>query len=194
MASLQTLSLIGMKLYFIFTIVIAFNFAGQSQIDTSLLTKNIHAAEDSMVAISKRKDWNAYADYMHPAVIEMSGGKEGFIEIIESQSEFLDSVQLYRVGKIFQLSKTGNQYQCIVEAFIQMKINGEVASGSSYDIAISEYGKKWTFFRIPPTVTSDQIKELLPGLNPDFRFPRSQTEVGKGLEQFMATYVVEYLE
>ena len=168
--------------------------AGQSQIDTSLLTKNIHAAEDSMVAISKRKDWNAYADYMHPVVIEMSGGKEGFIEILGSQSEILESVQLYRVGKIFQLSKTGNQYQCIVEAFIQMKINGEVASGSSYDIAISEDGKKWTFFRIPPTVTSDQIKELLPGLNPDFRFPRSQTEIGKGLERFMATYVVEYLE
>ncbi|HET9826558.1 MAG TPA: hypothetical protein VFP87_14560 [Chitinophagaceae bacterium] len=48
--------------------------------DTSLLIKNIYAAEDSMVAIMKRKDWNAYADYMHPAVIELSGGREGFSE------------------------------------------------------------------------------------------------------------------
>jgi hypothetical protein len=191
---LQTLSLMGMRQYFIFTIIIALNLEGQAQIDTSLLTKNIYAAEDSMVAISKRKDWNAYADYMHPVVIEMSGGKEGFIQILESQPEILDSVQLYKVGKIFQLSKTGNQYQCIVEAFIQMKINGQVASGSSYDIAISEDGKKWIFFRIPPTVTSDQIKELLPGLNPDFKFPRSQTEVGKSLDEFMAGYAVEYLD
>jgi hypothetical protein len=184
----------GMKQYFIFTIIIALNLEGQAQIDTSLLTKNIYAAEDSMVAISKRKDWNAYADYMHPVVIDISGGKEGFIQILESQSEILDSVQLYKVGKIFQLSKTGNQYQCIVEAFIQMKINGDVASGSSYDIAISEDGKKWNFFRIPPTVTSDQIKELLPGLNPDFKFPRSQTEVGKTLDQFMASYALQYLQ
>ena len=183
-----------MKQYFIFTIIIALNLNGQAQIDTSLLTRNIYAAEDSMVAVSKRKDWNTYADYMHPVVIEMSGGKEGFIQILESQSEILDSVQQYRVGKIFQLSKTGKQYQCIVEAFIQMKINGEVASGSSYDIAISEDGKKWTFFRIPPSVTPDQIKELLPGLNPAFKFPRSQTEVGKTLDEFLAGYAIGYLE
>jgi hypothetical protein len=183
-----------MKQYFIFSIIIAFNLEGQAQIDTSLLTRNIYAAEDSMVAISKRKDWNTYADYMHPIVIEMSGGKEGFIQILESQSEILDSVEMYKVGKIFQLSKTGRQYQCIVEAFIQMKINGEVTSGSSYDIAISENGNKWTFFRIPPSVTSGQIKELLPGLNPGFKFPRSQTEVGKTLGEFMAGYVVEYLK
>jgi hypothetical protein len=99
-----------MKQYFIFTIIIALNLDGEAQIDTSLLTKSIYAAEDSMVAISKRKDWNTYADYMHPVVIEMSGGKEGFIQILESQSEILDSVQQYKVGKIFQLSKTSGQY------------------------------------------------------------------------------------
>jgi hypothetical protein len=183
-----------MKQYFIFTIITALSLEGRAQIDTSLLMRNIYAAEDSMVAISRRKDWNAYADYMHPVVIEMSGGKEGFIQILESQSEILDSVQHYKVGKIFQLTKTGGQYQCIVEAFIQMKISGEIASGSSYDIAISGDGKKWTFFRIPPTVTSDQIKQLLPGLNPDFKFPRSQTDVGKTLDEFMAGYTIEYLE
>ena len=183
-----------MKQYFIFTLVIALNLEGQVQIDTALLTKYIHAAEDSMVAISKRRDWNSYAEYMHPIVIEMSGGKEGFIQILGSQSEILDSVQLYKVGKIFQLSKTDSQYQCIVEAFIQMKMNGEVASGSSYDIGISGDGKKWTFFRIPPTVTSDQIKELLPGLNPALKFPRSQTVIGKTLDEFMAGYALEYLD
>ena len=75
-----------------------------------------------------------------------------------------------------------------------MKINGEVASASSYDIAISEDGKKWIFFRIPPTITSDQVKEILPGLNPNFKFPRSKTEIGKTLDEFMAGHSVEYLE
>lgn len=139
-----------MKHFNLTLIIISLNLAGQAQIDTSSLTKNIYAAENSMVAITKRKDWNGYAEYMHPVVIRMSGGKEGFIKILKSQSEILDSVQLYKVGKIFQLSKTGQHYQCIVEDFIQMKINGEIASGSSYDIAISEDGIKWTFFRISP--------------------------------------------
>jgi hypothetical protein len=43
-------------------------------------------------------------------------------------------------------------------------------------------------------VTSDQIKELLPGLNPAFKFPRSQIEVGKALDEFMTGYAIEYLE
>jgi len=162
--------------------------------DTLLLTKHIYAAEDSMIAISKRKDWNGYAKYMHPIVIEMSGGKEGFIKILESQSEMLDSVQQYKVGKIFQLSKTDSQYQCIVEAFIQMKVSGQVVAGSSYDLAISKDGIKWTFFRIPPTVTSDQLRDLLPGLNPGLKFPRSQTVIGKTLDEFLAEYAIEYLE
>jgi len=183
-----------MKQYFIFTIITVLSLDGQAQMDTSFLIRSIYAAEDSMVAISKRRDWNAYASYMNPVVIELSGGKEGFIQILESQSEIFDSVQLYKVGKIFQLSRIGTQYQCIVEAFIQMKINGEVASASSYDIAISEDGKKWIFFRIPPTITSDQVKEILPGLNPNFKFPRSKTEIGKTLDEFMAGHSVEYLE
>ena len=45
----------------------ALSLDGHAQIDTSLLTRNIRAAENSMVAISKRKDWSAYADYMHPS-------------------------------------------------------------------------------------------------------------------------------
>jgi len=94
-----------MKYYFIFTILTALNLEEQAQIDTSLLTTNIYAAEDSMLAISKRKDWSKYADYMHPVVIELSGGREGFIKVLESQSEILDSVQQYKVGRFFNCQK-----------------------------------------------------------------------------------------
>ena len=69
----------GMRRYFIFIIIIVLDLQAYAQIDTALLTRNIRAAEDSMVAISKRKDWNAYAEYMHPIVIDLSGGKESFI-------------------------------------------------------------------------------------------------------------------
>lgn len=177
-------------------IMVSSNIWAHAQLDTSLLTKNIHAAEDSMVAISKRKDWNAYADYMHPAVIELAGGRDGLITLLENQSALLDGteVQEYYVGKIFQLSKFGTQYQCIVETFLQMKIRDNVISATSYDIAASNDGNTWTFFRIAPTFTSDQLRKIIPGLNPDFKFPLSKTEVGKTLDEFRKTYVLEYLE
>ena len=94
-----------MKQYFIFTIIKVLSLEGQAQIDTSFLISSIYAAEDSMVAISKRRDWNAYASYMNPVVIELSGGKEGFIQILESQSEIFDSVQLYKSWKDISIIK-----------------------------------------------------------------------------------------
>ena len=67
------------------------------------------------------------------------------LKVLESRSALLDSseIQIYKMGKIFQLSKVANQYQCIVETFIQIKIKGKIASGTSYDIAASSDGNSW---------------------------------------------------
>jgi len=94
-----------MKQYFIFTIITVLSLDGQAQMDTSFLIRSIYAAEDSMVAISKRRDWNAYASYMNAVIIELSGGKEGFIQILESQCEIFDSVQLYKSWKDISIIK-----------------------------------------------------------------------------------------
>lgn len=184
-----------MKHFFLVLFVIICGFEGKTQIDTLLLSKNIYAAEDSMIALFKRRDWKTYANYMNPVVITIAGGKEGFVQILQQQMKILDNadMQIYKVGKILQLLKLKDQYQCIVESFIQMKINETVVSGSSYDIAISGDGDTWTFFRISETVTTAQIRQILPDLSPDFKFPRSQMQPGKTLEEFMSTYDLEYL-
>jgi hypothetical protein len=184
-----------MKRYFILLLVIVFSFKGKSQLDTLLLSKNIYAAEDSMIALFKRKDWKTYADYMNPTVIEMLGGKDSFVKYLQEQMKILDEadMQIYKTGKILQLVKINGQYQCIVESFIQMKMSGMTISGSSYDIAISDHGLKWTFFRITETATTAQIKEIFPGLSPDFKLPRAQMQ-RKTLEEFMTTYELKYLD
>ena len=183
-----------MKRYFILLIVIVFSFEGKSQLDTLFLNKNIYTSEDSMIAIFKRKDWKTYADYMNPIVIEMLGGKDGFVKYLQEQMKILDEadVQIYKVGKILQLLKINGQYQCVVESFLQMKMNGMTISGSSYDIATSVDGVKWNFFRITETATSAQIKEIFPELSPEFKLPRSKMEA-KTLEEFMTTYELQYL-
>ena len=184
-----------MKRYFILLIVIIFSFEGKSQLDTLFLNKNIYTSEDSMIAIFKRKDWKTYADYMNPIVIEMLGGKDGFVKYLQEQMKILDEadVQIYKVGKILQLLKINGQYQCVVESFLQMKMNGMTISGSSYDIATSVDGVKWNFFRITETATSAQIKEIFPELSPEFKLPRSKMEA-KTLEEFMTTYELQYLD
>jgi len=184
-----------MKRHFTLLIVILISLEGKSQLDTLLLTKNIYACEDSMIALFKRKDWKTYADYMNPKVIEMMGGKDGFVKYLKEQMRVLDEVdmQVYKTGKILQLVKINDQYQCIAESFMQMKMRGMTISGSSYDIAISDDGLKWTFFRITETATTAQIKEIFPGLSPDFKLPRAQMEP-KTLDEFMTTYELKYLD
>jgi hypothetical protein len=166
-----------------------------TQLDTALLSKSIYTAEDSMIAIFKRKDWSSYAHYMNPTIIELIGGKDQFVRTM-GELKFLEEtdVQVYKKGKILELAKTDSEYQCIVETFMQMQVLGTLVSGSSYDIGLSANGKDWTFFRIEESVTSDQVKQLIPDLHPKFKLPKTQRAVGKTLEEFMPTYVLEYLK
>ena len=184
-----------MKRCFILLLVIIFSFEGKSQLDTLFLSKNIYASEDSMIAIFKRKDWKTYAEYMNPIVIGLLGGKDGFVKYMQEQMKILDEteVQIYKAGKILQLLKIKGQYQCIVESFMQMKMNGMTISGTSYDIATSVDGVKWYFFRITETATPAQIKEIFPDLSPEFKLPRSQMQ-RKTLEEFMTTYELQFLD
>lgn len=184
-----------MKRYFLTFFVILCGLGLQAQLDTVLLSKNIYTAEDSMMALFKRKDWKAYADYMNPTIIELMGGKEQFVKTMQ-ELKILDEVdvQVHKKGKILELAKMEKEYQCIVETFMQMQVTGMLVSGSSYDIGISTDGKTWTFFRIEESVTPDQIRQLLPNLNSNFKLPKAQRAMGKSLDEFMPTYVVQYLK
>jgi hypothetical protein len=74
-----------------------------------------------------------------------------------------------------------------------MKIEETMISGSSYDIGVSKDGIAWTFLRITEDATQDQIREFLPDISPDLKLPRSQMKLGKTLEEFMASYMLEYI-
>ena len=184
-----------MKQCFLVSFVILASLPLEAQFDTSLLSKNIYAGEDSIIALFKRKDWKTYANYMNPVIIKMLGGKEEFVKTMQDL-KILDQtdIQEYKTGKILQLTKTKNEYQCIVETFMQMEMSGTLVSGSSYDIGISSDGNTWKFFRIEETITPAQIRQLLPNLNPDFKLPKTQRLMGKTLDEFMTTYVLGYLE
>jgi hypothetical protein len=184
-----------MKKYTLAVCTVLFSLPVWAQLDTAMLTKNIYRAGDSMIAIFKRKDWKAYANYMNPTIIQLMGGKDQFVKTMQ-EFKFLDEadVQVYKKGKILELAKMETEYQCIVESFMQMQVMGTLVSGSSYDIGISADGNVWTFFRIEESVTSDQIKQLFPGLNSNFKLPKAQKALGKTLDEFMPTYALQYLK
>lgn len=184
-----------MKRYLLSLVLIAAILQSKAQFDTVLITKKASAGEDSLIALFKRKDWNKYVDYMHPSVVEMVGGKESFVTTLQQTMKALESAKFeaFKNGRVLQITKANGQYQCVVESFIQMTLNGVTISGSSYDLAFSIDGEKWTFLRIDQTLTPETIKQLVPELSPDLKLPKSQFEQGKSLEEFMKAYQLQYL-
>jgi hypothetical protein len=182
-----------MKRLLLLPFIAIFFLEAKTQLDSASLRQNIYVAEDSMFSILKRGDWKAYAGYMHPVIIEMSGGKEKFVQTLSGLDVLKQvSFDVYKPGKILQLVKTDKEYQAIVETFMQMQVNGTMVSGSSYDVAVSSDGKKWTLFRLEEKYTPAMIRETVPGLSPDLKFPKSQM-VGDSLEKFLLTYELQYL-
>ena len=184
-----------MKYYLLSVILIATTLQSGAQFDTALVSKKASAGEDSLIALFKRKDWNKYVSYMHPSVVEMVGGKENFVTTLQQTMKELESAKFeaFKSGRVLQITKANGQYQCVVESFMQMTLNGVMISGSSYDLAFSTDGEKWTFLRIDQSLTPETIKQLVPELSPDLKLPKSQFEQGKSLEEFMKTYQLEYL-
>jgi hypothetical protein len=132
---------------------------------------------------------------MHPSVIEMIGGKEKFVTTLQQTMNALEAAKfdVFKNGRVLQIVKIKEQYQCVIESFMQMTLNGNVVSGSSYDLAFSADGDQWTFLRIDQSLTPETIKLLVPDLSPDLKLPKSQFQPGKTLDEFIKAYQLEYI-
>jgi hypothetical protein len=178
---------------FLTSLLASLVIVGSAQVDTVFLRKNIYTGMDSMISLFHQKNWEAYADYMLPALIDTLGGKETFVDFMEEQMEMLDSlhVDAYNKGRILQLVKTKSGYQCITEAFMQMTGFGMVISGASYDIGVSQDGIHWKFLRLDEN--AEMLNALIPFIHPELKLPVSQMVKDKTLEDFMKDYQVKYL-
>lgn len=184
-----------MKRYLLIIILTVIALQSFAQFDTVMISKKASAGEDSLIAMFKRKDWNRYVSYMHPSVVEMIGGKENFVSTLQQTMKALETAKfdVFKNGRVLQVIKENGEYQCVVESFMQMTLNGVMITGSSYDLAFSTDGESWTFLRIDQTLTPETIKQLVPELSPDIKLPKSQFQQDKTLEEFMKTYQLEYL-
>lgn len=183
-----------MKLY-LSVLCLIISLQSKAQFDTLSIRKNALAGEDSLIALFKKKDWASYANYMYPGLIKMFGNKEKFVSFLEQTMNGLANaeIEIFKNGNVLQLLKVSNGYQSINETFMQMKYNGILISGSSYDVGFSEDGVHWTYFRINERATADQINQIIPELSPELKLPKPQMQSGKTLEEFMAAYQLQYL-
>lgn len=149
---------------------------------------------DSVSATFQRKDWNAFTNYMHPELVKMLGGKKQFAVFIEQQMKSMEAavVDKSASGNVLQLLRYKNQWQCIVESYLEMTVESTIISSVSSNIGVSfDDGKSWKFIRLS-NGNEEKMKQMFKDLSPDLQAPINKTAVGVTLEELLLTYKPVY--
>jgi hypothetical protein len=164
-----------------------------SQADSAKLRQNIKAGADSMQSLFKTKDWNKYADFMHPQILMLVGNRENFINLVTQQMELLKSasVDSMKTGNVLQLLNHNGEWQCVLETFMQMTVDSTTVSMVSTNIGVSaDNGVTWKFFRVSDGNETTMI-EIVPALSPLLKIPLNQNQLTT-LDVFLKEYKVKY--
>ncbi|HLP36222.1 hypothetical protein [Lacibacter sp.] len=166
----------------------------KAQTDSLLLKQNIKAGMDSVSATFQRKDWSAFTNYMHPELVKMLGGEKQFAGFIEQQMKSMEDATIDRSasGNILQLLFYKNQWQCIVESYLEMTVESTIVSSVSSNIGVSfDNGKSWKFIRLS-NGNEEKMKQLFKDLSPELQAPINKTAVGVRLEELLKSYKPVY--
>jgi hypothetical protein len=171
------------------------NKIGLAQIDSVAVKQNIKNQSDSMFVAFKKQDWDNFASYMHPKVLELAGGKEGFISILKKEMIELKSLQfteLIQVGNI-QLVSAKKSMQCVVQYGLNMLLDSTLVSGVSTSIGESfDNGQTWRFIR-NNFKNFTEIKAAFPWVDNALTIPREEQKFGISLQEFLKTYKPIYI-
>jgi hypothetical protein len=107
------------------------------------------------------KQYDSLLNFMHPRVVELSGGKVKIKEILDKQFSN-GEVQLTRatIGEPLEIFILGNEYQCVLPQIIDIKVEGGKLIAKSFLIAFSkDKGKNWFFVDTAPGL--DNLKKVI---------------------------------
>lgn len=178
-----------MKYLFLFALCLS-GLHIKAQTDSLLLKHNIKAGMDSVSATFQRKDWKAFTNYMHPDLVKMLGGEKQFAGFIEQQMKNMEDATIDKSasGNILQLLRYKNQWQCIVESYLEMTVESTIVSSVSSNIGVSfDEGKSWKFIRLS-NGNEEKMKQMFKDLSPELQAPVNKTAVGVKLEELLKTY------
>jgi len=165
-----------------------------AQADSAALVPGIRSAADSMMASFRRRDFTTFARYNNENLVRVLGGPEEFAKFLEVQLSSMEGLTFtdMRAGKIIRLMPYQESWQCIIEQYVQVNIQGAMISSVSHLVGITrDQGKNW-YFADPNQGTLDQFKQIMPELNPGMPIPRKIQVPGKTIEELLRDYKTSY--
>jgi len=168
------------KMKYIGTLILFLFFlsACNGQTKSSDFSKTIKEQANIMGQFLLKKDFNSFTKFTHPKIMEMMGGKQKMIEVMERGSKEMkaEGTDFLNVtfGKPSQIITEKNELQCTLPQTIEMKVpNGKLVYNSTL-IAISiDKGRNWYFL---DTSGKDiqSMKNLIQNLSKELLIPKQQ--------------------
>lgn len=119
--------------------------------------------------------FETFVRYMHPAIIEMAGGKENMQTKMDSayrtMKRFNVRFKRYWIGKPSEVLEYKNTLQSVIPQITIMNTPlGEVFAESAMIVISEDKGKNWWFIDTN-AYDMEKIKTALPDLSPDLVVP-----------------------
>lgn len=164
-----------MKKLLLFTyLVLQFSFSyAQTEAEVKVY---LDSAITQMSKSFKEKDYKTIVKLTHPNVVGLVG-EEQMLSAIESMMSMIpdSSIKQFSISKPLQLVKVENEWQALMEQYIEMSFMGEEIKSTTYLLGESrENGKKWGFFDFKKSLST--AKMHMPNLSEKIIMPESVKE------------------
>lgn len=124
-----------------------------------------------------RGDFETFANYTHPAMIKMAGGKKKLIEVLQKSIADMKA-QGYRIvsasaGAPLNMVATGDELQAVVpqQQVIDVPAKQGELHGTSHMLGVSrDGGKSWTFINVDG-MSREEVRQVLPTFSPKLDIP-----------------------
>jgi hypothetical protein len=127
-------------------------------------------------------DFDTVLKHTHPKVIEIMGGKEAALILLQTTFESMKTqgfvFEKAEIRNVSEIIKEQHQYRCFIEGYNQMKIASQRIKSKSYLLGIyNEAESFWWFIEAKQLKNKAMLDEVLPNFKTRLKIPEDNVEV-----------------
>ncbi len=135
---------------------------------------------ETMVHALLDKDYEKFSQFTYPGLIELIGGKEKFIQVIEKGMSLV-TISKVSIGEPSKILTVGTELQATIPETLEIRVEDSEPKGILVDkstlIAVSKDGGKNWYFMDTSTNGLDKLRVQFPNLSPDLVVPPKQKPI-----------------
>lgn len=167
------------KISIIFILIFWTNCYSQSK--TNDYSKIIKEQAEIMAKFLLEKDFSSFTKYTYPKIVEMLGGKQKMVDILNKNSKEMLSqgtdFNNVTIGEPSRIFTNGKELQCTIPQTIEMKVpNGRLITNSTLIAISTDNGKNW-YFVDTSGKNIQTMKKTLPNLSEDLVIPEKKQPI-----------------